>query len=100
VNIFRVFRIGFLLSHLLAWNAILGLGLWLDGMKNGPAFTVACAVAGLGTSLVFGFILFTRVGRVFAVRPTCDIKVTQKELWFTFLLTLGLGLVSLYAVST
>jgi hypothetical protein len=94
-------RSGFLIFYVLAWNALLGLGLWIDGsMKGGPAFSALFAVALLSTSLLCLAIIFLPGVQAICIRATSQVGLIRKELWITCIFTGVLGIVAFFGAFT
>lgn len=92
-------RIGFLVCWVLAWNALLGLGMWLDGsMEGGSTFSTFFSVAAICTSLLCLVVIFSPSVQTFVIRPTSHIGLIRKQLWFTCILTGLLGAIALVGV--
>ena len=101
LTIHRHLRIGFILVWVVAWNAILGLGLALDHGATPTTsvfFAAAFALAGLSTSFLCLSVLFVPRMQVLALRPGTTIATVHRDLLFLAVLTGSLAVVSAVSV--
>jgi uncharacterized Tic20 family protein len=97
--ILKYVRVGYLLGWLIAWNAILGAGMWLDKQNpEGPAFGASCAIASLLTSAFCLSVLFVPTVQSAAIRPASNVVSLRNELWLVCILTSALGLAAFIGV--
>lgn len=95
--IYRHLRIGFMVAWVVAWNALLGIGLLLDlQTSSAPStyFGVMVALAALSTSLLCLALLYVPRLQASAFRMGTSVAVVRRELWFLAALTGILGLAS------
>jgi uncharacterized Tic20 family protein len=91
--ILKHIRPAYLLGWLVAWNAVLGVGMWLDKQNpEGIAFSVSCGIASIATSMLCLSVLFSPTAQSIAVRPATNLTALRKELGFVCVLTFCLGL--------
>lgn len=94
--IFRHLRIGFMVAWLVAWNALLGVGLLLDRQTvstQSTYFGGMFAIAALGTSLLCLALIYVPRVQASAFRVGASVADVRRDLWFLAALTgiLGLG---------
>jgi hypothetical protein len=98
LSTFRHLRITFMLAWVLAWNALLGIGLFLDrqaGSSQSTYFSGMFAVAALGTSFLFLSLLYVPRTRAYALRAGATFDAIRGDLWFLVVFTSLLGLASI-----
>jgi hypothetical protein len=85
LSLLKNFRISFMAVAVLLWNAILGAGIYLDGLMANPhgfnsSFSIATSVACMGFTTFFISLFFSQRTRNIALRPGATIAVVRNDL--------------------
>ena len=94
-------RVRVMVLWVIAWNILLGIGVWMNGglgriRVSSAAWPMFLALAG---SCAFCLaLLFSRRTREWALRPGMDVEPIRLELAFMALLMGGLGVATLYGL--
>jgi hypothetical protein len=98
-------RAGVLIGWVLAWNALFGIGIWMNGgfapLPGSPMF-VPISVACFG-SAVFAVLIACSGGvQALVLRVYGDVDPIRRELWFIAFVTavLGVGAVVQYSLGS
>jgi hypothetical protein len=94
-------RLMFFPAWIIAWNVILGIGLWVDriqGRDDKFFWTLGCMFAGLGSSSLCASLLWFRDFRVRAIRVEALSAIPRATLLYLGLLSGLMGIACLATV--
>jgi len=101
ISLHKHLRVGFMLAYVVAWNVILGVGVWMDRGANSfgiSTFAVLSVVVLLGTSLLCLGVIFVPAVRAVALKPSSDIAFVRRDLWTIFVFCGAMGLLKCLGV--
>ncbi|MCL2346089.1 MAG: hypothetical protein FWC58_09600 [Desulfobulbus sp.] len=99
---YRHLRIGFMLAWVIAWNALLGIGIMLDkqaGSSPSSYFSGMFAVALIGTSLLCLSVLYLPRMQTHALRTDVTVADVRPDLWRLAALAAALGMASVIGLA-